>query len=324
VNTDLINALVERLKGELVQTHASWVILTEDFAYKIKKPVNFGFLDYSTLEKRRENCLREVELNRRLCPWVYVGVLAVVKVSSEYFLEGEGEVVEYAVKMKRIPEERLMKNLLDKLTEEDLRRLAKHLFNFHQRAERKDEFGRLELMKFNTDENFMQTQKYVGTTIEEEDYNFIKSATEKFYKKYAPLFEKRMKEGRIRDGHGDIRLEHVAFLEEGICIFDCIEFNERFRCGDVLNDMCFLSMELEFNGREDLAKVYEEEYKRLSQDPEFDLFLPFFKCYRAYVRGKVESFMLDDPNLSEEEKQKHKERASKLFKLSRKYAESLV
>jgi aminoglycoside phosphotransferase family enzyme len=239
-------------------------------------------------------------------------------------LEGEGEVVEYAVKMRRIPEERLMKNLLDKLTEEDLRRLAKHLFDFHQRAERKDEFGRLELMKFNTDENFMQTQNYVGTTIEEEDYNFIKSATEEFYKKYAHLFEKRMKEGRIRDGHGDIRLEHVAFLEEGICIFDCIEFNERFRCGDMLNDMCFLSMELEFNGREDLAKVYEEKYKRLSKDPEFDLFLPFFKCYRAYVRGKVESFMLDDPNLSEEEKQKHKEKASKLFKLSRKYAESLV
>lgn len=324
MNTDLIDALVKKLKGELVQTHASWVILTEDFAYKIKKPVNFGFLDYSTLEKRRENCLREVELNRRLCPWVYVGVLAVVKVDSEYFLEGEGEVVEYAVKMRRIPEERLMKNLLDKLTEEDLKRLAKHLFDFHQRAERKDEFGRLELMKFNTDENFVQTQKYVGITIEEEDYNFIKSATEEFYKKYAHFFEKRMKEGRIRDGHGDIRLEHVAFLEEGICIFDCIEFNERFRCGDVLNDMCFLSMELEFNGREDLAKVYEEEYKRLSQDPEFDLFLPFFKCYRAYVRGKVESFMLDDPNLSEEEKQKHKERASKLFKLSRKYAESLV
>ena len=96
MNTDLINALVEKLKGELVQTHASWVILTEDFAYKIKKPVNFGFLDYSTLEKRRENCLREVELNRRLCPWVYVGVLAVVKVGSEYFLEGQGEVVEYA------------------------------------------------------------------------------------------------------------------------------------------------------------------------------------------------------------------------------------
>ncbi|MCI4458068.1 MAG: gluconokinase [Thermocrinis sp.] len=319
-----MNDLVKRLKGELVQTHASWVILTENFAYKIKKPVNFGFLDYSTLEKRKENCIREVELNRRLCPWVYVGVLTVVKVGSEYFLEGQGEVVEYAVKMRRIPEERLMKNLLDKLTEEDLRRLAKHLFDFHQRAERKDEFGKLELMKFNTDENFMQTQKYVGTTIEEEDYDFIRLATEEFYKKYASLFEKRMKEGRIRDGHGDVRLEHVAFLEEGICIFDCIEFNERFRCGDVLNDMCFLSMELEFNGKEDLAKVYEEEYKRLSQDPEFDLFLPFFKCYRAYVRGKVESFMLDDPNLSEEEKQKHKERASRLFKLSRKYAESLV
>jgi len=319
----LINALVELLKGELVQTHASWVILTDEYAYKIKKPVNFGFLDYSTLEKRRENCYREVELNRRLCPWVYVGVVPIIKASDGYSLDGEGEVVEYAVKMRKIPQERLMNNLLDSLEETHMKDLSDHLWKFHQRAQRRDEFGRLEVMKFNTDENFLQTEKYIGITIDRDDFLFIKEKTDSFYKKYAKLFEKRIEEGRIRDGHGDIRLEHVAFLEEGICIFDCIEFNERFRCGDVLNDMCFLSMELDFYGRSDLAKIYEEEYGRLSADPEFEVFLPFFKCYRAYVRGKVESFMLDDPNLSEEVKQNHRERASKFFKLSRSYAEQI-
>ncbi len=116
-------------------------------------------------------------------------------------------------------------------------------------------------MKFNTDENFIQTEKYIGITIKEGTYEYIKEKTNSFYKRYADLFEKRIKDGRIVDGHGDIRLEHVAFLEEGICVFDCIEFNERFRCGDMLNDMCFLSMELDFEGRQDLSKVYEEEYK---------------------------------------------------------------
>ncbi|WP_448588520.1 gluconokinase [Thermocrinis sp.] len=319
----LIDVLVKSLGGELVQTHASWVILTENYVYKIKKPVNFGFLDYSTLEKRRENCYRELELNRRLCPWVYVGVVPVVKEKETYLLDTEGEVVEYAVKMRRIPEDRLMKNMLNTIGLKQLKELSLHLWSFHQRAERRDEFGRLEVMKFNTDENFYQTEKYIGITIEEEDFLFIKERTEEFYKRYAHLFEKRTKEGRIRDGHGDIRLEHVAFLDEGVCIFDCIEFNERFRCGDVINDMCFLSMELEFYGREDLAKIYEEEYRKLSQDPEFELFLPFFKCYRAYVRGKVESFMLDDPNLPESIKEDHQRRAKALFKLSKKYAQEI-
>ncbi|WP_448584253.1 gluconokinase [Thermocrinis sp.] len=323
MDTMLIDALVRLLNGDLVQTHASWVILTEDYAYKIKKPVNFGFLDYSTLEKRRENCQRELDLNKRLCPWVYLDVLPIVRTAKGYSLGGEGQVVEYAVRMKRIPQERLMKNLLNSLTADQIKTLSKHLWNFHQRAERRDEFGKLEVMKFNTDENFLQTEKYVGITIDESDYAFIKKKTEEFYERYAHLFEKRIKEGRIRDGHGDIRLEHVAFLDEGVCIFDCIEFNERFRCGDVLNDMCFLSMELDFYGREDLARIYEEEYKRLSKDPEFEIFLPFFKCYRAYVRGKVESFMLDDPNLPDDLKERHKESAKRLFKQSRYYAEQI-
>ncbi|MFN3976096.1 MAG: gluconokinase [Aquificaceae bacterium] len=318
----MIEELSRELGAKVIQTHISWILLLEDVVYKIKKPVNFGFLDYSTLEKRLENCKKEVELNRRLCPWVYLAVVPISLVGDKYLIEDGSNPIEYAVKMRRIPEESLLKNSLSKVSQEDIRKLSKHIAQFHLRAERKDEFGRLEIMKFNTDENFMQTEKYIGITISKEDYEFIRKRTEHFYEKYRDLFEKRIKDGRIRDGHGDIRLEHVAFLKEGICVFDCIEFNDRFRCGDMLNDMCFLSMELDLMGREDLSKVYEEEYKKITKDEEFDLFLPFFKCYRAYVRGKVNSFLLDDPNY--QRKEEAKELAQKLFQLSRSYAENIL
>lgn len=319
----MIEELAEKLGGEIVQTHTSWVILLKDIVYKIKKPVNFGFLDYSTLEKRKENCEKEVVLNRRLCPWVYIGVVPISEIGGEWRIEDDTNVVEYAVKMRRIPESRILPNRLDNTTKEDLRKVAQVVAEFHLSADRVDEFGKPEVMKFNTDENFEQTRKYVGITISEEDYNFIKERTNKFYEAFEKLFYKRMEEGRIRDGHGDIRLEHVAFLNEGVCIFDCIEFNDRFRYGDVLNDMCFLSMELDFFGREDLRKAYEEEYLKITEDPEFDIFLPFFKCYRAYVRGKVTSFLLDDPHVSEEEKERAEEKARRLFKLAKRYAEEI-
>ncbi|NPA41479.1 MAG: gluconokinase [Aquificae bacterium] len=319
----MVEKLARQLGGELVQTHTSWVILLDEVVYKIKKPVNFGFLDYSTLEKRKENCEKEVILNRRLCPWVYIGVVPISEIEGEWVLENDSNVVEYAVKMRRIPDGCILSNRLEEVSEEDIRKVAKVVADFHSRAERVDEFGKPEVMKFNTDENFQQTEKYVGITISKEDFEFIREKTNRFYEVHEKLFYKRMKEGRIRDGHGDIRIEHVAFLEEGVCIFDCIEFNDRFRYGDVLNDMCFLSMELDFFGKEKLAKAYEEEYLKITQDPEFGTFLPFFKCYRAYVRGKVTSFLLDDPHVSEEEKAKAKDKASKLFKLARKYAQEI-
>jgi len=318
----MIEELSKELGAKVIQTHTSWVLLLEDIVYKIKKPVNFGFLDYSTIEKRLENCKKEVELNRRLCQWVYIGVVPISFIGNRYVIEDFSSPVEYAVKMRRIPEDRLLKNILPEVSKEDMKRLARHIANFHLKAERKDEFGRLEVMKFNTDENFMQTEKYIGITIKKEDYEYIKEKTNQFYEKYKSLFEKRIRDGRIRDGHGDIRLEHVAFLQEGICVFDCIEFNDRFRCGDMLNDMCFLSMELDMMERKDLSKAYEEEYRRMTRDEEFDLFLPFFKCYRAYVRGKVNSFLLDDPHYTQ--KEKAKALAQRLFELSKMYAEEIL
>ncbi|ADO45211.1 conserved hypothetical protein [Hydrogenobacter thermophilus TK-6] len=314
----MVEALAEALGAEVVQTHTSWVLIAKDVVYKIKKPVNFGFLDYSTLEKRKENCEREVFLNRRFCKGIYLGVVPISYVNGSYLIENDSKVVEYAVKMRRIPQEKLLVNMLSSVSEEQIRSIARHIAKFHREAEIRNEFGKLEVMKFNTDENFEQTKKYIGITIDRKDYQFIVDKTEAFYKRYAELFNKRIKEGRIRDGHGDLRLEHVAFLEEGICIFDCIEFNERFRCGDVINDMCFLSMELDFYGKSELSRAYEDEYKSFSMDEDFDIFLPFFKCYRAYVRGKVNSFLLDDPNY--QQKEQAKAMAQKLFKLSAHYA----
>ncbi len=321
-DSGMIELLKEKLQAQLVQTHASWVLIGKDFVYKIKKPVNFGFLDYSTLQKRLHYCLKEVELNRRMCQQIYIGVVPISQVEGEYTLEDEQNIVEYAVKMKKIPQERLLSHLLalDKVQEEDIRALAKHVFDFHQRAQKRPEFGKVHVMKFNTDENFQQTEEFIGVTLSKDEYEFIRDKTEEFYLKHGHVLEERAQKGLVVDGHGDIRLEHVAFLDDGVCVFDCIEFNDRFRCADVVNDMCFFSMELDFLGKTDLSRVYEEEYKNLSEDPTFDIVLPFFKSYRAYVRGKVYSFMLKDPMV--EDKEKYTQLAKRMFKLSREYLEN--
>ncbi|NPB06639.1 MAG: gluconokinase [Aquificae bacterium] len=315
--------LARRLGAELKQTHASWVLLLPDRVYKIKKPVNFGFLDYSTPEKRRQMCQKELLLNRRLCPWLYESVVPVSEINGRWELENPSNPVEWAVKMKRIPEGALLSERLDRATKEELKKVALRLAEFHKKAERADRYGSLEVIRYNAQENFDQTAPFVGDAITEDDYAFIKEKTFAFLDKKTRLFQRRVEEGKIKDGHGDVRAEHVAFLPQGVCIFDCIEFNDRFRCGDVVNDMCFLSTELEFFGRPELAKAYEDEYFALTGDEEGRELLPFYKTYRAYVRGKVYSFLSRDENLKPEERERAKETARKFFKLARKYAEEL-
>jgi aminoglycoside phosphotransferase family enzyme len=223
--------------------------------------------------------------------------------------------------MRYIPPEALLINRLDTVKGEDIQKVARRVAEFHKNAEEVSEYGKIEVIKYNTDENFIQTEPFIGITIDRETYDEIKEKTNRFYEDYKNLFQKRIKEGKIRDGHGDIRLEHVAFLPEGICIFDCIEFNDRFRYGDVINDMCFLSMELDFYGKPELGKLYEETYKveMKEKDEEFYPLLHFYKAYRAYVRGKVTSFLLNDPNVDQKTKEQAKEKAKKLFNLARDY-----
>jgi aminoglycoside phosphotransferase family enzyme len=308
----------------VVQTHISIVIVGDEFVYKIKKPVNFGFLDFLTLEKRAYYCSQEVELNRRLAPDIYLDVIPVRFDGRRYSLGSkQGEVVDYAVKMRRIPEDKLMKSLFEKraLTDTHVRKVARVLAKFHSEARRSpeiDAYGKPEMFKVNTDENFDQVGKYVGITVRKEAFQSLEAWTDLFYRNNRTLFLGRIEAGKIRDCHGDLHMEHVCFTEK-VSIIDCIEFNERFRYSDAVADIAFLLMDLEYHGGEDFSKLLWDEYKNISLESGVESLLIFYKVYRAFVRGKVNSFQIDDANMKDEEKEKAKELARRYFELAYSY-----
>jgi len=308
---------------ELVQTHISFVFLTNNFVYKVKKAVDLGFLDFTTLEKRRFFCEKELELNRRLCGDMYIEVVPINK-SNIIKIKGEGETVEYAVKMKKIPQEKMMNKLLEenKVDSKLIDRIAKIIAEFHSKAktnERISEFGSLEIIETNWNENFEQTREFVGETIGMNDFKLISEGIDDFMRRNVSFFERRVAEGRVRDCHGDIHSGNI-FVTDQIYIFDAIEFNERFRYSDVASDIAFLAMDLDFKERADLSNFLIERYIEYSGDQGLIELLPFYKCYRAYVRGKVISFKLKDPNVSSEEKSAAMKEAKAYFKLASTYA----
>jgi aminoglycoside phosphotransferase family enzyme len=301
----------------------SFIFLTGEYVYKIKKPVNLGYLDYTTLEKRRFFCHQELELNRRLCPGAYLAVVPIVKEKGELRIEGRGKAIEYAVKIKQLPQDRMMDVLLPRgqVTLEMVARVAEKLLGFHQKAETNQKiaaFGRLDVIRHNCDENFAQTEKYIGTSIPKAKYERIKGYTDNFIRSNASLFDKRVREGKIRDCHGDLHAAHVCFTDD-ICIYDCIEFNDRFRYSDVASEVAFLAMDLDRYQQAGLSRHLVNTYVGLSHDEELRKLLSFYKCYRAYVRGKVASFKLDDPYIPEEEKAKVLTAAQSYFQLAESY-----
>ena len=311
---------------KLVQTQMSFVFLADKYVYKVKKPVNLGYLDYTTLDKRHFYCQREVELNRRLCPEVYLGVVPITKGKGSFLMGGQGEVIEYAVKMRRLPQEAMMDVLLasNQVSPEMVTRVAQRLAKFHQEAETNasiSAFGELKAINKNTEENFTQTEKYIGKTISQEEYQRIREYTDSVIEGNASLFHRRIADGRIRDCHGDLHAAHICFTA-GICIYDCIEFNDRFRYCDVASEVAFLAMDLDHYGRADLSNAFVDAYIDMSQDRELSQLLNFYKCYRAYVRGKVESFKLDDPYITKAEKRQTLDIASSYFDLAYSYIRS--
>ena len=308
---------------EMAQTQMSFVFLTGDYVYKVKKPVNLGYLDYTTLDKRYFYCQRELELNRRLCPDTYLGVVPITRNRDEVTLEGRGEIIEYAVKMRYLPWELMMNALLadNRVTALMVTSVAQKLAEFHRQAATDaaiSAFGGLEIIIENTEENFSQTVKYIGNTISQENYRRIKAYTRSFIDKNVSLFRERIAESKIRDCHGDLHAAHICFADD-ICIYDCIEFNDRFRYCDIASEIAFLAMDLDYYGRTDLSRSFIDAYIDFSQDDELSRLLSFYKCYRAYVRGKVESFKLDDHHISEEEKAKVQAVAKEYFILAQSY-----
>jgi aminoglycoside phosphotransferase family enzyme/predicted kinase len=309
---------------DLIQTHISYVFLAGDFVYKVKKPVDLGFLDFTTREKRRHFCQEEVRLNRRLCPGIYLDVVPVAYVEGAVAVDAAGTVVDYAVKMKRLPEERMMGHLLeeDAVTPEMVRTLARRLAEFHASAETGPEieaFGGLETVAGNWRENFEQTEPYIGRTITARQFRETREYVEGFLAREKDLFEARVHGGRVRDCHGDLRVEAVCF-QDGICVFDCIEFNERFRYSDVAADLAFLAMDLDFRNRPAMSDELVGRYLEMSGDSTLPLVLDFYKCYRAYVRGKVEGFLLSEPEVPAAQKAAARSRARAFFRLVNRYA----
>ncbi len=311
------------VKIELMQTQMSFIFLAGDYVYKIKKPVNLGYLDYTTLEKRKFFCQKEVELNRRLCPETYLGVIPIIKTKGQISLGGKGKAIEYAVKMRYLPQQKMMNVLLEKeqVTPEMVEKVAQILADFHRRAETNEEistYGSIKAIRVNTEENFSQTEKYIGKTISPAQYERIKNFTDGFVRENEALLNQRVKTGRIRDCHGDLHAAHICFTD-GICIYDCIEFNDRFRYCDIASEIAFLAMDLDHYGFADLSRSFVKAYITRSRDNDILKLLDFYKCYRAYVRGKVESFKTDDPYISEAEREKTRTAASGYFDLADAY-----
>jgi aminoglycoside phosphotransferase family enzyme len=310
---------------ELVQTQISYVFLAGEHVYKIKKPVDFGFLDYSTLEKRLHFCRKEVELNQRLCPNAYLGVIPVTAANSNYKIGGEGTAIEYAVHMKRLPGEVMMDVLLgqNKVTMEMIDKVAKIIADFHSKAATGgeiNEIGGIDAVIKNTTENFEQTERFVGTVIPAETFQRIKSFNNKFIDSNTALFRKRLGDSRIRDCHGDLHAAHICFCDN-ICIYDCIEFLDRFRYCDVASEVAFLAMDLHRYGHPDLSERFVDAYIENSGDTELRKMLNFYKCYRAYVRCKVGCQQYEDPYIPATEKDKILATTRGYFELAESYIE---
>ncbi len=324
--TDLIEGLSQPAayafplqRVDVRQTHISVVFLAGPCAYKLKKPVNLGFLDFSTLERRRYFCEQEVRLNRRLAPTVYLGVVPIVRTPSGIRIEAEGEILDWAVKMERLPEQATLQQRLwrGKVHAPLVESLGQKLARFHAEAEGNDHissFGRLEVVAQNVRENLEQTGPLVGVTISRAVIDRLRELFESGLTALGPLMEKRAQAHVPRDTHGDLHLDHVYFFPDrqtpaDLVIIDCIEFNERFRFADPVSDMAFLYMDFLFHGRRDLAEQFAQSYFQASGDAQGKPLLSFYSAYRAAVRGKVEGFQLTEEEVPAAEQAKALARA---------------
>jgi aminoglycoside phosphotransferase family enzyme/predicted kinase len=292
---------------EVRQTHISVVFLAGQFVYKIKKPVNPGFLDFTTLEKRRHFCAEEVRLNQRLAPHVYLGVVPIVQSLDAIRIDSGdavGDVIEWAVKMQRLPDEATLLELIqrDEISVEMIEELARRIAAFHRTAERNERiaaFGRYEIVSRLVLDILEQAAKQVGTTVGPALFRRVKHLAEEALVRLRPLIESRAARGLARDCHGDLHLDHVYCFPgreppADLVIIDCIEFNERFRFSDALADMAFPAMDLAYRGRRDLARAFAEAYFQAAGDAEGRALLPLYAAYRAIVRGTVEGLLLGE------------------------------
>ncbi len=315
---DVIDPLLTEDR-RLFQTHMSWVILNGSRARKIKKPVLYSFVDYSTLEKRKRFCHRENMLNSLIAPEIYMGVEPVVRRDGKVEFGGEGEILDYCVKMKELPQKDRMDHRLEQnsVTHDHIQEIARILYDFHNQSHKAgDEYGRIEAIRDNFEPAFALKDFIQDQLGEGERLARIHQSVENFFNRHQDLFKKRNREGRVRRGHGDVRSKNIFITSDKIYLFDAIEFSEKIASCDVAADLAYLAMDLNFFNCNELAGVLVDQYVSLSEDQDLFKLIDFYQCYRAVVQVLVQAYQLRDEDVGKEQKEEAGELCRKYLRLA--------
>ena len=316
-----------KLPIQVIQTHISWVFLTGEYAYKLKKPVDFGFLDFTSLEKRKFFLEEELRLNKRMSSDLYLEVLPISKKDDGYILGQDDEIEEYVLKMRQFPQECLLINMFKsgKITKDLMKKLGKTVADFHQNNLTNNyikTFGQIDVIRASIDENYKVTHKYIGIAQTSEKYQECQQFTDNFLTTKKDVLLSRISDHKIKECHGDLHLKNICYWHNKLYLFDCIEFNEPFRFVDVIYDVAFTIMDLDARGRSDLGNIFLNSYLEKTGDWQGIEVLPLYLCRQAYVRAKVTSFLLDDADISEAEKEKEIVTAKQYYDLAWQYTQS--
>ena len=282
---------------QVIETHISWVILTGPFAYKVKKPVNFGFLDFTGLDQREHFCAEELRLNQRLTEDLYLEVLPVTGSVDAPQLGGDGPAIDYVLKMRQFPQSGLLSTLQanGELTTQHIDEMAEQIAHFHLNAPKvpaEHDAGTPDSVMAPVRQNFEQILPFLSDKNDLLQLDALQAWAESSFERLKPLLAQRKLDGFTRECHGDIHLGNATLIDGQVVIFDCIEFNEPFRFTDVYADTGFLAMDLEDRGLKSLARRFISQYLELTGDYQGLEVLNFYKAYRALVRAKIALFSM--------------------------------
>ena len=309
----------------VLETHISWVLLTGPYAYKLKKHIDLGFVDFSTLALGKKYCYEEIRLNRRLAPDLYLKVIPITGTESAPELNGTGEIIDYAVQMVQFSQENLLSHAIEQgsLTAEHIDLLAQEVAEFHAKIDIADddsEWGAPENIIAPVEENFRHLgELFPADTSVQEIVALIRMENERWYDEHQSLLAQRKSQGFIRECHGDMHLNNMILSEKGVTLFDCLEFNAALRWGDVLSEVAFLVMDLEDRGRADYALRFLNRYLEFTGDYAGVPLLRFYLSYRAMVRAKVAALRFSQHDFSESEAAQIREEFWSYLELAKKY-----
>ena len=309
---------------ELKQTHTSYVLLAGEFAYKVRKAVRFAFIDCSTVARRFMLCESELDLNRRLSPDIYLAVVRIKQVGGQIILDEDtdnsSDTIEFAVKMRRLPEDRRLDSVIERETATvgDIRQIANTIGDFHAHTPNTHSwaYGAAASIWRMTIGNLIEIEQLQPSEPSLRTIAQIEGYSRRYIAAHWELLNSRAKEGRVHEGHGDLRADAVYLTENGIRIIDCLEFDERLRYVDIANEVAFLAMDIDRLGRPDLSL---EIVAHFAGDPDFALLINFYKSYRATVRGKVALLRSRQEDCGAEEKQSMVASAVQLLDLALSY-----